>query len=44
MAFVRSHDLHVLDLASGQVTPLTQGGEANIRLNGEADWVYWEEI
>ncbi len=26
VAFVRSHDLHVLDLASGQVTPLTHSG------------------
>ncbi len=44
VAFVRDHDLHLLDLATGSERPLTSGGEENVALNGETDWVYWEEI
>ncbi|MFL6289392.1 MAG: DPP IV N-terminal domain-containing protein [Thermoanaerobaculia bacterium] len=44
LAFVRGFDLHVLDLATGRETALTQDGEENVFLNGTTDWVYWEEI
>jgi len=44
IAFVRDHDLHLLDLADGAVRPLTTGGQENVRLNGETDWIYWEEL
>jgi dipeptidyl-peptidase-4 len=44
LAFVRGHDLHVLDLASGRERRLTDDGEKDVTLNGETDWVYWEEI
>ncbi|MFQ5718572.1 MAG: DPP IV N-terminal domain-containing protein [Acidobacteriota bacterium] len=44
VAFVRDHDLHFIDLASGAEAALTHGGIADESLNGETDWVYWEEI
>lgn len=44
IAFVRDHDLHLLDLSDGEIRPLTRDGEADFRLNGETDWIYWEEI
>ncbi len=44
IAFVRDHDLHLLGLAGGSARPLTIGGQENVRLNGETDWVYWEEL
>ncbi len=43
-AFVREHDLWTLDLATGRERRQTSDGKENITLNGETDWVYWEEI
>jgi dipeptidyl-peptidase 4 len=43
VAFRRGHDLYTLDLASRQVTRLTEDGSATL-LNGELDWVYPEEL
>jgi dipeptidyl-peptidase-4 len=43
VAFVREHDLYVVDLASGRETRLTSDGGSKI-LNGQLDWVYEEEI
>jgi len=44
LAFIRDYDLQAIDLASGEETALTAGGEENRVLNGITDWVYWEEI
>jgi dipeptidyl-peptidase-4 len=44
IAFVRSFDLYVLDMASGAETRLTPDGQENVALNGTNDWVYGEEI
>ncbi len=44
IAFVRGFDLYRLDLATRREKALTQGGKANVTLNGKTDWVYWEEI
>ena len=43
VAFVRGHDLFVVDVASGRETRLTQGGSDTL-LNGKLDWVYEEEL
>jgi dipeptidyl-peptidase-4 len=43
VAFRRGHDLYTLDLASRQVTRLTEDGNPTL-LNGELDWVYPEEL
>ncbi len=43
VAFRRGHDLYTLDIASRQVTRLTDDGSATL-LNGELDWVYPEEL
>ena len=43
VAFRRGHDLYSMDLASRQVTRLTEDGNATL-LNGELDWVYPEEL
>ncbi len=43
IAYVKDHDLHVLDLASGTDRRITQDGAATI-LNGTFSWVYGEEI
>lgn len=43
LAFVRSHDLWLLDLASGAETRVTRDGSATI-LNGTLSWVYGEEV
>lgn len=43
VAFLRGNDLHVIDIATGQETRLTQGGSEH-RLNGRLDWVYQEEV
>ena len=43
VAFRRGHDLYVLEIASKQVTRLTDDGSATL-LNGELDWVYPEEL
>jgi dipeptidyl-peptidase-4 len=43
VAFVRSHDLHVVDIASQREQAVTTDGSAEI-LNGKLDWLYQEEI
>jgi dipeptidyl-peptidase-4 len=43
VAFRRGHDLYALEIASKQVTRLTDDGSATL-LNGELDWVYPEEL
>ncbi len=43
-AFVRDHDLWTVDLSTGREQRQTRDGKENVSLNGETDWVYWEEI
>ena len=43
VAFRRGHDLYTLEIASKQLTRLTDDGSATL-LNGELDWVYPEEL
>jgi dipeptidyl-peptidase-4 len=43
VAFRRGHDLYSLEIATLQVTRLTEDGSATL-LNGELDWVYPEEL
>ena len=43
LAFTRSNDLYVVDIASGRETRLTFDG-TDLILNGYASWVYYEEI
>lgn len=43
-AFVRSNNLFWVDLATGEETQITAGGEFNKIINGAADWVYEEEF
>jgi len=43
VAFRRGHDLYTLDVASLQLSRLTDDGSATL-LNGETDWVYPEEL
>jgi dipeptidyl-peptidase-4 len=43
VAFVAQHDLYVQDVATQQVTRLTNDGSATI-INGTFDWVYEEEF
>src|SRR5271166_1845677 len=43
VGFRRDHDLYTLDVASKNLTQLTQDGTATL-LNGELDWVYPEEL
>ena len=43
VAFRRGHDLYALDIATRQLTRLTEDGSATL-LNGELDWVYPEEL
>ncbi|HEV3121815.1 MAG TPA: S9 family peptidase, partial [Isosphaeraceae bacterium] len=43
VAFVRSNDLWVVDLATGTERALTTGGTDLVR-NAKADWVYFEEV
>jgi dipeptidyl-peptidase-4 len=44
LAFVRAADLWLVDLASAEETRLTSDGAENKVLNGQTDWVYWEEL
>lgn len=48
IAFVRDHDLWLLDLTAAEGAAaerrLTTGGAEDVTLNAETDWVYWEEI
>ena len=43
VAFVRDHDLHVVDISHRREYALTADGSAKVR-NGLLDWVYQEEI
>ena len=43
VAFVRSHNLHVVDVAGGRERALTADGGPQL-LNGKLDWLYQEEI
>ena len=43
VAFVRGHDLYVVDLGSQREQAITTDGNAEI-LNGKLDWLYQEEI
>ncbi|HXK37116.1 MAG TPA: DPP IV N-terminal domain-containing protein, partial [Candidatus Paceibacterota bacterium] len=43
VAFVRDHDLYVVDIATLTERALTVDGDGTVR-NGEADWVYYEEV
>jgi dipeptidyl-peptidase-4 len=43
IAFVRSHDIFVWDVASGRETRLTTDGSETIH-NGRLDWAYEEEL
>lgn len=43
-AFVRDNNLFWVDLATGNVTQITEDGAFNKVINGAADWVYEEEF
>jgi dipeptidyl-peptidase-4 len=43
VAFVRGHNLHVVDLAGQRERALTTDGNENL-LNGKLDWIYQEEV
>jgi dipeptidyl-peptidase-4 len=43
LAYVRDHDLFVVETATGRERRLTHDGSATL-LNGTLSWVYWEEI
>jgi dipeptidyl-peptidase-4 len=43
VAFVRGHNLHVVDVTTSKEVALTADGSAEI-LNGKLDWLYQEEI
>ena len=43
LAFVRSNDLYVFDIAAKKESRLTSDGSEKL-LNGTLSWVYWEEI
>lgn len=43
VAFRRGHDLFTMEIASKKLTRLTDDGTSTL-LNGEADWVYPEEL
>lgn len=44
IAFVRDHDLYLLDRTRGEAQRLTDDGQESEILNGETDWIYWEEL
>ncbi len=43
VAYVRNHNLYVVDVATQAVRALTEDGAKNVR-NGKASWVYFEEV
>ncbi|MFZ2055010.1 MAG: S9 family peptidase [Candidatus Aminicenantales bacterium] len=43
VAYVSKNNIHVEDLASGQIIPLTKDGSETL-INGTFDWVYEEEF
>ena len=42
-AFVRDHDLYIVEIGTSSERRLTEGGSDILR-HGKADWVYFEEI
>src|SRR5205085_10610933 len=44
VAFVRSNNIFVNELASGKEIALTSDGKLNSIINGSTDWVYEEEL
>jgi dipeptidyl-peptidase-4 len=44
IAFVRKADLWRIDIDSREETRLTTDGVPDLVLNGQTDWVYWEEL
>ncbi len=44
VAFVVDNDVYIRDLASGNLTQVTDDGEVNAIINGATDWVYEEEF
>ena len=44
VAFVFENNLYIRDLASGDLTKVTEDGRMNEIINGGADWVYEEEV
>ncbi|WP_297509636.1 S9 family peptidase [Flavobacterium sp.] len=44
IAYVKTNNLYVLDVASGTSTTITEDGEKNAIINGITDWVYEEEF
>ncbi len=44
IAFVRSNNLYVTDIASGKEKAITSDGQFNHIINGACDWVYEEEF
>lgn len=44
IAYAKSNNLYIYDIASGQSTALTTDGEKNAIINGITDWVYEEEF
>jgi dipeptidyl-peptidase-4 len=43
VSFLRDHDVWVVNVATGKVSAVTQGGSEPLR-HGELDWVYPEEL
>ncbi len=43
VAFVRDHDVHVVDVATGREWAVTETGSETV-INGTTDWVYEEEL
>ena len=43
IAFVKKHDLYLVDVKSGAVRRLTRDGSDTV-YNGRLDWVYGEEL
>jgi len=44
ISFLRDLELWVRDLESGEEKALTEGAVADVIINAQTDWVYWEEI
>ncbi len=44
IAYVQDNNLFYKDLKSGKITQVTADGEENKIINGDADWVYEEEL
>ena len=43
-AYVQNNNLYWVDVATGEITQITEDGEFNAIINGAADWVYEEEF